>query len=294
MKEDVMMHLRRHALPLALVWLCRSSLAAAPPAVSAPTTVEPGTAHGQLTVAGKITPLSFAYARAGKGFFDPTKEDVLIILSDVPIAEEALEDEFARHRLAAEGKLHGVEVTLNEEKQPISGGLLHEAFSKMQGYVSVTGMHQFEPTTFEPSLVEGKLFMSKPGEFFSTTFEYTATFRASVWRRAPPTANGAAAAETPAGKATLAFLKTARSGNKTAIQNLMTAEAAKELDGPRGKEALELLKISTPDPKTSRIESVDIRADTAKVEVVEKSENGSVTSHFTLILEGGRWKIGSL
>ncbi len=264
-------------------------------AVAAAAAADPaGTASGELTVAGQTTPLAHAYARAVKGFFDPSKEDILVILSDVPISDEALEDEFARHRLAAEGKLHAIEVTINAEKNPIAGGLLHEAFASMQGFVSVTGMHQFEPKTFGPALVEGRLFMSRPSEFVSKSFQYTATFRAPIRRRAAPTATGDAAAQTPAGKAALAFLKMARTGNKSAIEKLMTAEAARELDGPHGKEALELLKTAMPDPKTARIESVDIRGDTAKVELIEKSENGSVTSTFTLVLEGGRWKIGSL
>jgi len=286
-----MRRLHRHAWTVICmigIWLACGPLPAQPPADAA------GTASGQLTVGGVTTPLTHAYARAAKGFFDPSKEDVLVILSDVPIAEEALEDEFARHNLAAEGKLHAIEVTLNADKEPIGGGLLHEAFSKMQGYVSITGMHQFEAKTFEPSLVEGKLFMSKPSEFLKTSFEYSATFRAPVWRRPPPTASGAAAAETPAGKATIAFLTAARSGNKAAIHKLMTAEAGKELDGPRSKEMLEFLNAATPDPKTARIESVDLKGDTAKVEVVEKSENGSVTSTFTLVLDGGRWKVGGM
>ena len=283
-----MRHAWRLGLFLVVICLCSGALA------GARTPVQAGTASGELKVAGQTTPLSHAYARAVKGFFDPTKEDVLVILSDVPIGEEALEDEFARHRLASEGKLHAVEITLNAEKEPISGALLHEAFAKTQGYVSVTGMHQFEARAFEPSLVEGKLFMTKPSEFLSTPFEYSATFRAPVWHRPPPTASGAAAAETPAGKATLVFLKTVRSGNKAAIQKLMTSEAARGLDGPEGKEALEFLKTAAPDPKTAQIESVDIKGDTAKVDVIEKSDSGSTTSHFTLVLEGGRWKISSM
>src|SRR5215472_8245656 len=125
-----MRHPRRLGWSLALFGLCFGAFAAER------TPVQSGTAAGELKVAGTTTPLSHAYARAVKGFFDPNKEDVLVILSDVPIAEDALEDEFARHRLAAEGKLHAVEVTLNAEKEPVSGALLHEAFAKTQGYVS--------------------------------------------------------------------------------------------------------------------------------------------------------------
>jgi hypothetical protein len=250
-----------------------------------------GTASGTLTVAGKTTPLTHVYARAQKGFFDATKEDILVILSDVAIPEDALSDEFARHKMAADGTLHGVEVVLAPDKQAVSGGLLHEAFAETQGYVSVAGMHEFQAKTFDGKVVEGTLSTSKPNTFMNKTFEYTATFRAPVWHRPPPTATGAAAAQTAPGKAVLAFLKVARSGDKAAIKNLMSGEAGKELDGPNSKELIEMLKMMTPNPATAQIDTVDIKGNAAQVTVVEKSKDGSVTSNFTLVLEGGQWKI---
>jgi hypothetical protein len=250
-----------------------------------------GSAAGSLTVAGKTTPLKYAYARAAKGFFDKTKEDVLVILTDVPLSEEALQDEFARHHLAAEGKLHGVEVVLDAGKQAIGGGLLHEAWKETGGYVSATGMHVFTPKAFDGKVVEGMLATSKRSEFMKVSFEYKAAFSAAVWRKPPPTASGAAAAASPQGKATSAFLKAARSGDKAAIRKTLTAEAAKGLDGPQAKEMLEFLKMTAPDPATARIESVDVKGNAAVVEVVEGSKEGSVTSTFRLALEGGQWRV---
>jgi hypothetical protein len=252
---------------------------------------EPGTARGKLTVAGKTTPLSYAYARAQKGFFDKAKDDVLVILSDVPIPETALGDEFARHRMASEGKLHAVEVVLNSEKQAVSGGLLHDAFSKTNGYVSVAGMHEFKPTIFDGKQVAGSLGMDKPNEFMGNTFEYSATFSAPVWHRSPPTATGAAAAQTAAGKATLAFLSAARAGRISELKKVMSAGIARELDGPDGKTMRDALKNMAPDPKTAEIESADILGDAAEVTVVEKSKDGSVTSKIRLALEHGAWKV---
>jgi uncharacterized membrane protein len=249
------------------------------------------TAFGKLTVADKTTPLKYAYARAAKSFFDKTKEDVLVILSDVPIPEEALKDEFARHHLAAEGKLHGVEVLLDAEKQAIGGGLLHEAWKEMSGYVSATGMHVFTPKTFDGKVAEGTLATRKPSEFMSRSFEYKATFSAPVWRRPRPTSSGPAAATSPQGKATVALLKAARSGKRAAMRKTMTAEAARGLDGPRPKEMLELLKRTAPDPATARIDAIDVKGNTAEVTVVDESKDGSVTSTFRLVLEGGQWKV---
>src|SRR5450759_3527661 len=126
-----------------------------------------GTASGTLTVAAKTTPLTHVYARAQKGFFDPTKEDILVILSDVAIPEDALSDEFARHKMAGDGKLHGVEVVLDADKQAVSGGLLHEAFAETQGYVSVAGMHEFLAKTFDGKVVEGTLSTTFPSNVFA-------------------------------------------------------------------------------------------------------------------------------
>ncbi len=258
-------------------------------ALTAPT--GDGTASGSLTVAEKTTLLRYAYARAQKGFFDKTKEDVLVILSDVPIPDEALKDEFARHHLAEEGKLHAVEVVLDADRQPIGGGLLHEVWKTTGGYVSVSGMHVFTPKTFDGKVAEGTLATRKPDEFMNKTFEYKATFSALVWRKPAPTASGAAAATSPQGMATVAFLKAARSGDKAAIRKAMSAEAAKGLDGPQAKEMLELLKMTSPDPATARIDAVDVKGNTAEVTVVEESKDGSVTSTFHLTLEGGQWKV---
>lgn len=255
---------------------------------------EEGTANGKLTVAGKTTLLSHAYARAQKGFFDKSKEDIRVILSDVAIPDEALADEFALQKMAADGKLHAIEVVLGQDKQAVSGGLLHEAFDKTQGYVSVSGMHDFEAKTFDAKNVEGTLSMKKPDSFMNKQFEYSATFRAPVWHRPPPTATGAAAAATAPGKAVLAFLKAARSGNKAALKTLMTAEAGKALDGPRSDDMVTMLKTMAPNPATAQIDEVDIAGNTAKVSVVEKSKDGSATSNFTMVLENGQWKVGGM
>ena len=251
---------------------------------------EEGTASGKLTVDGKTTPLTHAYARAQKGFFDKTKVDILVILSDVAISEEALLDEFARIKMAAEGKLHAVEVVLNDEKQAVSGGLLHDAFKETQGYVSVTGIHAFQAKIFDTKMVEGKLSTEKTGEFMNKKFEYSATFRAAVWHRPPPTASGAAAAQTALGKAALAFLKAAQSGDKAVLRALMTADSARALDGTGGRDMLDMLKLLTPNPATAKIETVDIQGNSAEVVIVEESKDSSTTTKFTFVLEEGQWK----
>jgi len=137
----------RGTLVLALLGLCLAL-----PALSQ----SAGKADGSYTVGDKTTNLTYAYAMAKKGFFDETKEDVTVILSDVALSPSALADQFERMHMAADGKLHALELTVNSEKQVTSGTLLHEAFAKYQGSVSVAGMHQFDAKTFDGKTIAGK------------------------------------------------------------------------------------------------------------------------------------------
>ena len=89
-----------------------------------------GKADGTITVNGTTTKLSYAYARAVKGFFDKTKEDIEVVLSDVPLEGKAVEDQFERMHMADAGKLHAFEITIGAEGKPISTAFRHDGFKK--------------------------------------------------------------------------------------------------------------------------------------------------------------------
>ena len=250
-----------------------------------------GKADGSFTVGGKTSKLSYAYAIAKKGFFDEKKEDIHVILSDVALSPAALEDEFERMHMARDGKLHGLELTINGEKQVISGTLLHQAFAEYQGSVSATGMHQFDATTFDGKTIAGKLSTSRPSDFQKIPFAYAASFEAAIYRKPPPSMAGAAAKESPQAKAVLAFYKAARSGDAAAVKKTMTPESAKNLEGPQGKEAMEFLKMTSPDPAAAEIESVDAKGDKAEVVVVVRSKDGKETSKISVERVAGQWKV---
>jgi len=272
----------RGTLVLALLGLCLAL-----PALSQ----SAGKADGSYTVGDKTTNLTYAYAMAKKGFFDETKEDVTVILSDVALSPSALADQFERMHMAADGKLHALELTVNSEKQVTSGTLLHEAFAKYQGSVSVAGMHQFDAKTFDGKTIAGRLSTSRPSDFQKIAFRYSATFEAPIYRKPPPTMSGAAAKDSPQAKAVLAFYKAARSGDMAAVKKTMTAESAKVFDGPQAKEALDFLKASSPEPARAEIESVDVKGDKADVIVVVRSKDGKETSTMNVALVGGQWKV---
>ena len=252
---------------------------------------EAGKAEGTFTVNGKTSKIAYAYAMAQKGFFDDKKEDVLVVLSDVPLTPAALDDQFERMKMAREGKLHSVEIRINSDKQPISGMMCHEAFTEFQGSVSASGMHQFDAKTFDGKTVAGKLATSRPSDFQKIPFAYAVTFEAALWRKPPPSLSGAAAKDSPEGKAVLAFYKAVKAGDLAAVRKAMTAESGKQLEGPQGKEALEFLKAIVPDPAVAGIESVDRKGNKALVEVVVKSKDGSETSKVSLELVSGQWKV---
>jgi hypothetical protein len=272
----------RGILGLAVLFLCLALPARSQTA---------GKADGSYTVGGKTTRLTYAYAMAKKGFFDETKEDVLVILSDVALSASALADQFERMKMAADGKLHALELTVNPEKQVTSGTLLHEAFARYQGSVSVAGMHQFDATTFDGKTIAGKLSTSRPSDFQKIAFQYAVTFEAPIYRKPPPTMSGAAARESAQAKAVLAFYKAARSGDVAAIKKTMTAESAKVFDGPQAKEAVDFLKASSPEPAKAEIDSVDVKGDKAEVIVVVRSKDGKETSTMNVEKVAGQWKV---
>ena len=250
---------------------------------------EQGTATGKLTLGGKTTPLTHAYALARPDTFDKTKENVLIVLSDAAIPDDALWEDFPGLKLAAAGRLHAVEVELRFDKSVKSAGVLHEVFVESQSFQGMANP-EFHAKTFDAKTVEGTLSSGKPQELMKKQFEFNAAFRAPILHRPAPTATGAAAAQTAPAKVVLAFLNAAGAGDKPAIKKLLTAEYGKPLDGPQGKDVLTLWKTHCPDPATTEIGTVDIRGTSAEVVLVEK-KGGGLAAKFTLVLKDGQWKI---
>jgi hypothetical protein len=91
----------------------------------------------------------------------------------------------------------------------------------------------------------------------------------------------------------MAFLKAAAAGDKNAIRKLLTAEYGKPLDGPQSKNILQAWKMNQPNPATTEIGTVAITGNAAEVVMINKSKGGSMAGKFTLVLEGGQWRIDS-
>src|ERR1019366_7959616 len=141
-----------------------------------------GKAEGTLTVNVKTTDVKYAYAYAGPGFFDKTKEDVTVIVSDVPLDAKALEDEFERIHMADAGKLPALEITIDAEGKPISTAFRHNGF-KQASPSGLSSEDVFEKKTFDGKTVEGRYKSAKPHEFFGTTYSFDVMFKADITRK---------------------------------------------------------------------------------------------------------------
>lgn len=135
-----------------------------------------GTASGTLTVNGKVTKLSHAYAQVSKNNPGDTEEFIHIILSDVPIPPLRMSDDALR-RMAKEGKLHAVEASLTKD-DTISVAVLDPSIS--DGYVPAGSSAKFESKVFDGKTVAGRLFTEEEGSFFDTHYQFDVTFRAPV------------------------------------------------------------------------------------------------------------------
>jgi hypothetical protein len=139
-----------------------------------------GKAEGTLTVGKTPVKLAHAYAQAQKGFFDEKVDDVLVLLTDVPLSGSALADPFERRRMEKEGKLRSVEAVVNAKGQPINVTVRDKAF----GGPPVSGGSTedlFDVKSNDGKTIAGRLHRNKPGASFDDVpFTYDVSFSAPV------------------------------------------------------------------------------------------------------------------
>jgi hypothetical protein len=99
-------------------------------------------------------------------------------------------------------------------------------------------------------------------------------------------------AATPQGKVVLAYYKAAHAGDLAAIKKCITAESAKEFEGPRGKEILAILKETMPAAPTA-ITKVEVKDKTAMVDAKVTEGPTTTTEHLRLVMVGTEWKINT-
>jgi hypothetical protein len=241
-----------------------------------------GTSHGTLEVGGKGSPLDHAYA------LPQGNDEMLVILSDQPLGAKELKDVFERIHRAEAGEIHVVEITLDATKKPISVSVRHNAFTTRGGGGSTEDL--FEESKSDKNTVAGRVHRRSPGEFDGVTYTYDATFTAPVWSEPPPTFSGTAAKNSPQAKAALAFLKAGRAGDVAGVKKVIVASGVADLDGPMGKEIMEMMKLGS-DPAKAKVTRVDVSGETAEVTLEQGTKESMETTTIKLRLEKGEWKV---
>jgi hypothetical protein len=155
------------------VWLAAASLTLAAPVAAQ------NKAAGSLIVEGKTIKITQAYAFATKGFFDETKQDVVILLCDSPVRAAAVRDLFARDDLVKIGRLHCIEQTIDTDKKVINFKVEHNRFRAPEGGGSTE--HVFEAKTFDGKTIAGRAWTRSPRKSFDDVpYSYDVTFSATI------------------------------------------------------------------------------------------------------------------
>ena len=136
-----------------------------------------GTASGTFTVAGKAAKIAHAYASSGPGFFDKSKTDTTVVLSDVELTPANLAD---LQSLAAGGKVHAIVLVIDADKQ-ITSVQMHDPAFRMSASTAGTN-NKFDATTFTKTQIAGKAYTVKPDTFGprDVPYEFSVTFDAPV------------------------------------------------------------------------------------------------------------------
>jgi len=243
----------------------------------------PENAQGKLTVNGKTTELRYAYARERQDLYDPKVREVRVVLSDAPIADADMEDDFAVHELGVQGKIHAVDVRFSLKGEPQGGSLHHDAAGPAA--VTWTGEDHFASKEFSDKTVAGKLWVEKPIAVGGFTIDYTATFSAPVQHESKPTAEGAAAAASGPGKVLLAYMQAARAHDMPALKKFCTDASYQQLE-------------TVPADQFKPMAAEMMPPDTQVVRVFESGDHARVETHasngaakWKLVRINNEWKV---
>ena len=174
--------MKRISAVVALSGLAMGVPAAHAAKTTAARTAGSGSASGMVTVNDKTSKMAFAYAREVKGFFDPTKPDIEVILSDVALSAKALTSFGERGRLADAGRIHTFEITINRSGKPVSSAFYNNGF----GGASPSGLDSSDALTVKmlaAASIDAKYKSSGVHEFFGNRYSFDVAFQASITKK---------------------------------------------------------------------------------------------------------------
>ena len=201
-------------------------------------------AEGKLIVNDEEIKFNYAYAFAQEGFFDKSQEDIVVIITDIPIPQEVIEDSFERKRMMSRDDLHCVEVVISHTLEPISVTILHNAF---EAPPSGRGYEILKVNKLSQDIIEGEIHTSKPNEFFGTTYEYNAIFKANIFREIPPTDEEKKQAEESKHAAIYKlYEKCIINSDFDGLKNLVTPDVAAEMSREEADDMFEFMQFTMP------------------------------------------------
>ncbi len=207
-------------------------------------------ARGRLMVDGKAIEMTQVYAYAQPGFFDKNKQDVVVLMCDVPVPAKTVRDEFEILKLIETGKLHCVRQIINSEKQVINYEVMYKSFGMRESGGS--SYHVFEAKTLDSGKIEGRSRTTSPQKSFrDIPYSYDITLAASI----EPVPNKKAGTKLPSGggalgKAYLAHNRKVLNMDIAEIKKSAPPGALENTSGDELKALLQLAVAMTPkDPE---------------------------------------------
>ncbi len=132
----------------------------------------------ELTVNKEVYKLKYNYASYQNGFFDKGVDDILLILSDIPLKKKLLNDVFKRMKLEKKGKLHCLEITLNWKNMIINIKTRDKSFQFTPSSSNTDFV--FEPMKTTKNTIKGRIYSRREQDFLGIKYSFDCTFETKI------------------------------------------------------------------------------------------------------------------
>jgi len=264
---------------------------------------------GTLQVAKERYALKHAFAvMEADPFSNGEKENVIVVLSDVPVPQEmrkASNDwRIWAGEQAAAGAVHGLILTINPETKIWDSGHVLTKGGFMFYTESVMGDTprnlRFEPSGAIGDHIAGKASMKEPMHGMSDDdgpWQIDAQFSTAVTRRPAVTGvlTGQTALDSAQFKAAKAFLEACHKKDVDAIREAIDPKSRDAMmqmfSGPQKAEMLDGFAQMAADTLGYTLVKITIRGDSADLEFKDSKPDSGSSQTLRVVQSGGDWKI---
>ena len=257
-----------------------------------------GTASGTLTINGKGIPLKYAYIMAQPNTFDAAKNDIAVLLTEKPLAEETLNG-IADLREATRSQQGWAYFKINSAGKPIYEVIDHPATREGKyGQIQMSGFTHasFLPKKMGKDRVEGSFATSKPEDFMTYKYEINVEFSAPLLKAKLPeplpdakTGKALPADGGEPGKVYKAHRRAIRDKDIAALRRTAPEEQTKDRSDKDLEKMLDFL--NTMSPGTPKIIRGYVKADRAVLYVEGALEGEKQYGTVELAAKGKIWHI---